>query len=72
MYFPMRHSLRMVFQTSYDTFPLDTRRWKREWLPGRAHERGLLLFDHDPDVFGAIIREDPREEFVPEIALPQI
>lgn len=67
---PSRHNLRMVFQTSYDTYPLDTRRWKREWLPRIARERGLLLFDHDPDVFGAIIREDPREEFAAEILLP--
>ena len=66
---PMRHSLRMVFQTSYDTYPLNTRRWKREWLPRIARERGLLLFDHDPDVFGAIIREDAREEFATEILL---
>ena len=63
---PMRHNLRMVFQTSYDTYPLDTRRWKRAWLPRLAHERGLLLFDHDPDCFGAFILEDAREEFVPE------
>lgn len=67
---PMRHNLRMVFQTSYDTYPLDTRRWKRAWLPRLARERGLLLFDHDPDCFGAIIREDAREEFAPEILLP--
>lgn len=67
---PMRHSLRMVFQTSYDTFPLDTRRWKREWLPRLAQERGLLLFDHDPDVFGAIIRADAKEEFAVEASLP--
>ena len=67
---PMRHSLRLVFQTSYDTFPLETRRWKREGLPRIARERGLLLFDHDPDVFGAMIREDSREEFAAEFLLP--
>jgi glyoxylase-like metal-dependent hydrolase (beta-lactamase superfamily II) len=67
---PMRHSMRMVFQTSYDTYPLDTRRWKREWLPRIASERALLFFDHDPDAFGAIIREDPREEFAADILLP--
>lgn len=67
---PMRHNLRMVFQTSYDTFPLDTRAWKREWLPRAAREGILLLFDHDPDLFGAVIREDEREEFVVEKALP--
>lgn len=67
---PMQHNLRMVFQTSYDTYPLDTRRWKREWLPRLARQRGLLLFDHDPSAFGAIIREDEREEFAVETVLP--
>lgn len=67
---PTRHNLRMVFQTSYDTFPLDTRAWKRDWLPRIARDRILLLFDHDPDVFGALIRPDEREEFVAERLLP--
>lgn len=60
---PSRHNLRMVFQTSYDTFPLDTRAWKREWLPRMADERTLLLFDHDPGAYGALIRPDEKEEF---------
>lgn len=61
---PTRHNLRMVFQTSYDTYPLDTRRWKREWLPRLAEERTLILFDHDPDLFGATIKPHPKKEFV--------
>ncbi len=65
-----RHNLRLVFQMSYDTFPLDTRRWKREWLPRIAREGGLLLFDHDSDIFGATLRQDPKEEFVVEATLP--
>lgn len=67
---PTRHHLRMVFQTSYDTYPLDTRAWKREWLPRLAREAGWLLFDHDPDIYGAQLAEDPREEFVVRQALP--
>lgn len=67
---PSQHNLRMVFQTSYDTFPLDTRAWKRAWLPRIARERILLMFDHDPDAFGALIRPDPKEEFAVERALP--
>lgn len=61
---PSRHNLRMVFQTSYDTFPLDTRAWKRTWLPRIAQENMLLAFDHDPEVFGALIRADAEQEFV--------
>lgn len=67
---PMRHNLRMVFQTSYDTFPLDTRAWKRAWLPRIAREHILLMFDHDPEAFGALIREDEREEFAVTRLLP--
>ena len=60
---PTQHNLRMVFQTSYDTYPLDTRIWKREWLPRIAKENILLLFDHDPDAYGALIRPDKKDEF---------
>ena len=67
---PSRHNLRMVFQTSYDTFPLDTRAWKRTWLPRVAAERLLLLFDHDPETLGAFIRPDEREEYAVEATLP--
>lgn len=67
---PTQHNLRMVFQTSYDTFPLDTRSWKREWLPRIAREKMLLLFDHDPDAYGALIRPDEKEEFAVEHLLP--
>ena len=61
---PMRHNLRMVFQTSYDTYPLDTRKWKQSWLPDMADDGSLLLFDHDPDLFGATIKRHDRKEFI--------
>lgn len=67
---PTQHHLRMVFQTSYDTFPLDTRSWKREWLPRLAREQGVLIFDHDPDVYAARIRADDRAEFVVTDSMP--
>lgn len=60
---PSQHNLRMVFQTSYDTFPLDTRAWKRAWLPRIAREHMLLMFDHDPRAYGALIQPDPDQEF---------
>lgn len=61
---PTRHNLRMVFQTAYDTFPLDTRQWKRSTLPNLATDGTLLLFDHDPDLFGATIKAHAKKEFV--------
>lgn len=61
---PMHHNLRMVFQTSYDTYPLETRNWKMNWLSQIAADQTLLMFDHDPNLFGATIRADARKEFV--------
>lgn len=61
---PTQHHLRMVFQTAYDTYPLDTRRWKREWLPRAARENTAIFFDHDPTAFAAKIQADERKEFV--------
>ncbi len=60
---PSRHHLRMVFQTAYDTFPLQTRAWKREWLKRIADERIMLCFDHDPETAAAVIRADTEREF---------
>jgi len=60
---PTRHNFRMVFQTSYDTYPLDTRRWKRAWLPEMAADGTVILFDHDPDLFGATVKVHERREF---------
>lgn len=61
---PTQHHLRMVFQTAYDTQPLQTRAWKRYWFPRCAKERIPLLFTHDPDIYGAWIQPDPRQEYV--------
>jgi glyoxylase-like metal-dependent hydrolase (beta-lactamase superfamily II) len=67
---PTRHHLRMVFQLAYDTYPLDTRAWKRAWLPRLAAEHAVLLFDHDPEFFGGTIRPDDKLEFVLDAAWP--
>lgn len=67
---PTQHHLRMVFQTAYDTYPLDTRRWKRTWLPRAATEQIALFFDHDPHAIAARIQVDQRREFVVTETLP--
>lgn len=66
---PMQQNLPMVYQTAYDTFPLDTRAWKRTWLPQIAAEKTLLFFDHDPLLFGATIVPDAKREFIPHTLL---
>ncbi len=60
---PTVHHLRLVFQAAYDTYPLDTRAWKQQWLPRTADEGILLLFDHDPTHVAARITADPQQEF---------
>jgi glyoxylase-like metal-dependent hydrolase (beta-lactamase superfamily II) len=67
---PTRHHLRRVFQTAYDTFPLQTREWKFENFPAIAADGDLLCFDHDPEVIGAILAPDPVEEFTAKKTLP--
>lgn len=67
---PTQHHLRMVFQTSYDTYPLATRAWKRTWLPRVEEEGGVLLFCHDPDVVGVTLKPEKRTEFAPVMTLP--
>lgn len=67
---PTRHHLRMVFQFSYDTFPLDTRAWKRATLPRLVAEQTMLLFDHDPNFFGGTLRPDVKTEFAVDAGWP--
>ncbi len=67
---PTRHHLRMVFQLAYDTFPLDTRAWKRATLPRLVAEKAVLLFDHDPDFFGGTLRPDDKTEFAVDAGWP--
>lgn len=67
---PTRHHLRMVFQLSYDTFPLETRAWKRIWLPRFVEEQTVVLFDHDPDFFGGTLRRDDKTEYALDRAWP--
>lgn len=61
---PSQHHLRMVFQTAYDTYPLQTRAWKQQWFPRCAADNILLMFTHDPQAYGAWISQDPHREFV--------
>jgi len=60
---PTQHHLRMVFQTAYDTYPLQTRAWKQKWLPRCAEDEILLLFTHDPLTYGAWIQADEKSEY---------
>lgn len=68
---PTRHHLRLVFQTAYDTLPLQTRAWKRSWFPRCARENIPLFFTHDAETSGARIQADPKHEFlVTSLLLP--
>ncbi len=67
---PTQHHLRMVFQTAYDTLPLETRAWKQRWFPECARKKIPLFFSHDADTFGAWIEPDPKREFVTTRTFP--
>ena len=66
----IREHLRMVFQTAYDTFPLDTRAWKREWLPQAAAGGWGILLDHSPQEHAIWIQPDPDREYRVVDSLP--
>jgi glyoxylase-like metal-dependent hydrolase (beta-lactamase superfamily II) len=61
---PTRGHLRLVFTTAYDTHPLSTRAWKLDFLPEITANGYILMFVHDPDFFGATLREDDKGEIV--------
>ncbi len=67
---PTRHHLPLVFQTAYDTYPLDTRRWKMHWLAQIALEGMLLAFDHDPDAAAVTLQNDAHGQYQVKDTLP--
>jgi len=69
---PTSHHLRMVYQTGYDTFPLDTRAWKREWLKRAAEEDIPLFLCHDPENAAIRIVPDEKREFAVTARLPSL
>lgn len=62
---PTHAHLRPVYQTSFDVFPLVTRKWKQDCLAEIADEGYLLLFCHDPELFGCTLRWNERRR--PEV-----
>lgn len=67
---PTRHHFRLVFQPAYDTYPLDSRRWKHRRLPECAAGGTLVLFDHDPDVYGGTLVQEGPDQFDLKEAIP--
>lgn len=66
---PTSHHLRMVFHPSYDLYPLQTRAWKRAWLPQCANDGTWLFFSHDPHLAAAQISHHEKSEFVTSATL---
>ena len=61
---PTAAHTRMLWNMSYDTFLLETRRIKRYWLEQAANNRWWLLFPHDPRMAYCQIERHPKKEFV--------
>ena len=61
---PTASHTRMLWNMSYDTFLLETRRIKRHWLEQAADNRWWLVFPHDPRMEVCQIERHPKKEFV--------
>ena len=60
---PARTHLRLLYETSFDMFPLQTRQWKLDYLPEIARDRSLLCFCHDPKLWAVTITPDEKVEY---------
>lgn len=61
---PTTTHLRLPYIMGYDLFPLDTLKAKKEILTQAAHEKWLLIFEHDPKAkMGYINLNDNNPEF---------
>ena len=69
---PTKGHFRILYETAYDTFPLDTRQWKQTFLPEIASQGYLIAFCHDYQLAGALIAADEQKEFVVKCPLPVI
>jgi len=63
---PTAAHTRLLWNMSYDTFLLETRRKKRYWLEQAVENRWIVLFPHDPRMAGCRIERHPKKEFVVE------
>jgi glyoxylase-like metal-dependent hydrolase (beta-lactamase superfamily II) len=61
---PSTAHLRRMWHLAYDTYPLDTRRRKPEYLARAADEQWWILWNHDPRVGISRVTRDPKREFV--------
>ena len=61
---PTTAHMRLLWNMSYDTFLLESRRKKQFWLEKAAENQWWVLFTHDPHTPGCRIERHPKKEFV--------
>ena len=61
---PTTAHMRLLWNMSYDTFLIETRRKKQFWLEKAAENQWWVLFAHDPHTPGARIERHPKKEFI--------
>jgi glyoxylase-like metal-dependent hydrolase (beta-lactamase superfamily II) len=61
---PSTVHLRRMWHLAYDTYPLDTRRRKPEFLGRAADEGWWIMWNHDPRVIASRVARDAKREFV--------
>jgi glyoxylase-like metal-dependent hydrolase (beta-lactamase superfamily II) len=62
---PSTAHLRQMWHLGYDTYPMETRRRKPQWLGRAADEGWWILWNHDPRVTASRVVRDPKREFAP-------
>jgi glyoxylase-like metal-dependent hydrolase (beta-lactamase superfamily II) len=61
---PSTAHMRRMWHLAYDTFPMETRQRKPEWLNRAADGEWWILWNHDPHVAASRVARDPKREFI--------
>jgi glyoxylase-like metal-dependent hydrolase (beta-lactamase superfamily II) len=69
---PSTAHLRRMWHLAYDTYPMETRRRKPEWLSRASDEGWWILWNHDPRVTASRVARDPKREFTPVEPIAQL
>ena len=68
---PTRFHLKGPYVAAVDLFPLDTMKFKRQFLKECCDTRTVVGFDHDVEVmFGRIVQKEKWMDVVPVDAIP--
>ena len=64
---PTVHHLKIPYTTSYDQYPVDLTRCKKEIIKKAVDNNWLLIFEHDPDITFAYLAEEGEKKVLKPI-----